>query len=315
MNTKFTQKRVGTDLSVGQRLEAARRAKKLSIAQVEDRLKIQAHHLENFEADRFDALPEIYLRGFLTRYAEFLGLEAGPLVGSILTERRIKQVSRSNAKPRRRLSPQRTLTPRRLAWSGLLALTLLSLPFVSRGIGVWADPPVIVFDPVFTDERTGETLLKGHIDAESRLWAEGIEVPVKGDGGFSLRVILPSGPNRVDFEVKNRFGKRGATSKVLSVYPAQPASSTDPVAVRVEVVDRPAWITVRSGEQKVFEGLVVPGASQTFYGTEIALSTSDAGATMVSVSNARVQRHDLGRLGRALEAKENLRITPDTEIQ
>lgn len=314
MSTKFTRSHVGSQLTIGEQLREARRSKRLSLLQVEKRLKIQEHHLEAFEADRFD-LPDLYLRGLLTSYAELLGLDPQKLLRPIFAKRRLEAVRHAPVKRARPLRVRTVVTPKRLSWTfGVLAVAL-ALPLLGREFAVWAKPSEISFDPVYTDERTGEVTLKGHLDPESRLWAKGIEVGVSDDGSFSLHLLLPTGPNRLDFVTKNRFGKSTTSSKVLSVYPPQPTSSTAPVALRLEVTDRPAWVSVRSGAEKLFDGLMLPGAAQTFYGSDLTVSTSDGGATAASVSNSMVQRKDLGPLGRAHERIQNLRIQPDTVIQ
>ena len=61
----------------GELLRKVRQAKGLTIAQVGERTRIGKNHLENIEADRYDALPAtVYLRGILMSLARELGLDS-----------------------------------------------------------------------------------------------------------------------------------------------------------------------------------------------------------------------------------------------
>lgn len=59
--------------SIGERLEEARKRKGLSIREAAEATKIRSDYLHKFESNQFDInLPEIYVRGFLRTYANFL---------------------------------------------------------------------------------------------------------------------------------------------------------------------------------------------------------------------------------------------------
>lgn len=58
----------------GGQLAAARLRKGISLAQVAEQLRLSVESIEALEADRHDELgPQVYVRGHLRRYAEFLG--------------------------------------------------------------------------------------------------------------------------------------------------------------------------------------------------------------------------------------------------
>ncbi|MBL8916402.1 MAG: helix-turn-helix domain-containing protein [Archangium sp.] len=57
-------------------LRQVRMARGLSLSQLAERTRIGSKHLENVEADRYDALPAVvYLRGILMNLARELGLD------------------------------------------------------------------------------------------------------------------------------------------------------------------------------------------------------------------------------------------------
>jgi transcriptional regulator with XRE-family HTH domain len=67
--------------SYGEQLRKAREARQLSLKEVEDEIKIREDFLREFENGNWDfPLPDVYKRGFLRVYAEFLGLDVKKLL-------------------------------------------------------------------------------------------------------------------------------------------------------------------------------------------------------------------------------------------
>src|SRR5689334_22109360 len=59
--------------TIGERLEEARKKKGISIREAAEATKIRGDYLQKFESNHFDiGLTEIYTRGFLRSYANFL---------------------------------------------------------------------------------------------------------------------------------------------------------------------------------------------------------------------------------------------------
>lgn len=71
--------------SIGQQLKAARERKRASLSFVAAQTRIKLQFLELMERDEFNRMPApAYAKGFLRMYAEYLGLEAQPLVQQYL---------------------------------------------------------------------------------------------------------------------------------------------------------------------------------------------------------------------------------------
>jgi transcriptional regulator with XRE-family HTH domain len=67
--------------TIGERLEEARKRKGISIREASEATKIRGEYLYKFESNQFDLkLPDIYLRGFLRLYANFLKLPGDKVV-------------------------------------------------------------------------------------------------------------------------------------------------------------------------------------------------------------------------------------------
>jgi hypothetical protein len=74
-------------MSVGRELKQARERAALSIEQIAERTKIQAHKLEALETDDLDALPHgIYLEGIVRAYAHEVAIDPMPLIDRIRLE-------------------------------------------------------------------------------------------------------------------------------------------------------------------------------------------------------------------------------------
>ncbi len=67
--------------SIGERLEEARKRKGISIREAAESTKIRGDYLHKFENNQYDIkLPEIYVRGFLRTYANFLKLPGEKII-------------------------------------------------------------------------------------------------------------------------------------------------------------------------------------------------------------------------------------------
>jgi transcriptional regulator with XRE-family HTH domain len=71
--------------TIGERLEEARKRKGISIREAAEATKVRGDYLHKFESNQFDIkLPEIYVRGFLRLYGNFLKLPGDKLVSDYL---------------------------------------------------------------------------------------------------------------------------------------------------------------------------------------------------------------------------------------
>lgn len=86
-------------LSIGQRLEEARNRKGISLSEAAEATKIRSDFLSYFEQNNFEYdLPEIYRRGFLKNYAQYLKLDADKLLIDYDSQKLGKARSKQGAK-------------------------------------------------------------------------------------------------------------------------------------------------------------------------------------------------------------------------
>ncbi len=73
--------------TIGQKLEAARRAKGVTVSEAGKATKILSKFIEAMEADDFGALSApVYAKSFIKMYAQYLGIEAQPLVDEYVAQ-------------------------------------------------------------------------------------------------------------------------------------------------------------------------------------------------------------------------------------
>lgn len=73
--------------TIGQRLEAARQAKGVSVSEAGQATKILAKFIEAMEGDDFGALSApVYAKSFIRMYAQYLGIDAHPLVDEYVAQ-------------------------------------------------------------------------------------------------------------------------------------------------------------------------------------------------------------------------------------
>ncbi len=79
-----TSLNIGT---IGQKLESARQAKGVSVSEAGQATKILSKFIEAMEADDFGALSApVYAKSFIRMYAQYLGIDAQPLVEEYATQ-------------------------------------------------------------------------------------------------------------------------------------------------------------------------------------------------------------------------------------
>ncbi len=72
--------------TIGERLEEARKRKGISIREAAEATKIRSDYLHKLESNSFDLnLPEIYIRGFLRNYANYLKLNCDKVLADYKT--------------------------------------------------------------------------------------------------------------------------------------------------------------------------------------------------------------------------------------
>lgn len=310
--------------SVGRQLKARRQALKLSLAQIEIDTKIRGKFLTALESGDYSSLSnDIYSRGFVQHYANHLGLDGAAIAAAYAGER-------GGVIPGETKRP-RLAVPKRFVLTGPLfaAVAGLLLIVVVFGYLVWefsvlaGAPQLTVTNPPADAAVTGTAIdVTGSTTPGAEVSIDSSPILTDTDGNFSEQVALQNGVNAIRISSQSKLGK--VTTVVRNVLATLPkldaAQATVPsatfagIAVAVSV-NKTTAVSVTVDGQQQWSGTVIAGWSKLFTGTNnISITTGNAGATSVTVTNAAVADKTLSPLGSEGEIRRNQNFAQNTVI-
>jgi cytoskeleton protein RodZ len=286
------EERVASLQEVGQRLKQAREAQGLSLNEISARTRITLRHLKALEEGAEGELPEVfYIRGFLKKYAEVVGLSPGDVADAY----------RSAPVPTAPLPDLRQGTGR---WgyyvlvaallTGLLALAWYFQPRVSVVEAPQASPMLDTSPtPMSPSPSAVASLTVDSSPSPGAVAAVGAASPTVSPPGSPA---VSGSPSPVPAVVASKVPALALSPTPQASAPAVSASSVPgakpQVAVRLNWVGR-SWVEVRVDGILVLEGILSSGTSREFFGREIEVSAGNAGGVKVVVDG-----RDLGLFGR-----------------
>lgn len=207
----FTEKDVET-LTFGDKLKKERESLGWSIKKVAQNLNIQSKYLECLENEEFNLLPaEIYVKGFLRRYAKILELNEEEIIFEYKEKTRlVKHLAKEKFPVLPVLfSPRFVFTPKVFSLAlGILFFFLVAGYFFYQLNFLISPPKLTVLQPA-NDFSTSEKILEilGQTEQETKLTINNQEVYIDKDGNFKETFNLSLGLNLIKVEATNRFGK------------------------------------------------------------------------------------------------------------
>lgn len=208
----FTAKKVETPI-FSEKLKKARENLGWPLQKAAQSLNVQVKFLEKLEKGEWENLPaEVFLIGFLRRYAKILGLAEEGLIAEFKREFSLAGKLANIKKPENLPSLRRTrvfLTPKILGWIAgvLFFLAILGYLFFQLNHLIGA-PGIKNFEPAgdFSTEKSS-VLVSGQTKSEAQLTINGGAVYIDRDGKFQQEINLNEGLNTIKVEARNRFGK------------------------------------------------------------------------------------------------------------
>lgn len=314
----------GQKLNVGQQLKARRQQLRLSLAQVEIDTKIRGKFLTALESGDYSSLPnDIYSRGFVQHYANHLGLDGNEVAAAYVQERG----GLAKGETRR----PRMERPKRFVFTGRIVVVLGGLLLAGAVVGylLWqfsalaAPPQLNVTSPAGDEALTGSVVdVSGSTTPGADVSVNDSPVLTDTDGNFSEKVALQNGVNAIHVTSKSKLGKTTTvTRNVLATLPkldsAQAVVPDKPfpgVAVAVSVKEATSLVVMVDGKE-AFRETVLAGWSKTFTGQQdVSITTGNAGATSVVVTNTVAAGKKLSPLGSEGEIRRNQDFAKDTVI-
>lgn len=230
----FRTRKLRSVKTLGERLGACRKRKKFSLEEVEDATKIRARYLKAIEADDYRSLPgPVYLIGFLSSYAEFLGINPSEVIKQYKKESgtAIKIAQSKNFRPTSELSELGfALTPKTIIIIIVIAGVLGLFGYIGWQVKKFSSPPPVEILAPTTDVTDADNVVvKGRTTETADVEINGQKVNIDNYGVFSQKLGLKRGVNTIEIKAKNRIGKE--TVKVVKIFadfavPANPPNAS-----------------------------------------------------------------------------------------
>jgi len=222
----FKFRKIKSQPLLGQKLSKARKKLKLSLEDVELKIKVRAKYLEALEQGDYHNLPSsVYVVGFVNSYAKFLKLNTEELCALYQSERR------SYGEPRDSLLrsanskiSDRTIviTPKTFIWPGIAISILFVIGYIFYQVsGFAAAPKLEISSPGINLVTTqDEVVFEGSTDSGASLTINGQLITVSEVGHFKESIKLQRGLNTVELDAKNKSKKETKKICIIEVREA-----------------------------------------------------------------------------------------------
>jgi cytoskeletal protein RodZ len=313
------------NIPVGQQLKTRRQAMRVSLSQVEVDTKIRGKFLTALESGDYKSLPnDIYSRGFVQHYASYLGLNGAAIAAAYADERGGIEAGKTR-QPQLDRPKRLVFTGPIIAAIGAVVIILAILSYLLLQFSALAAAPNLTV----TTPSSDTTITGGVIDLAGKT-TPGADVTINDspvltdtDGGFSEKVALQDGVNTIRILAKSKLGKTtSVTRNILAHLPrldsasaAVPAAPFDGIAAVIKVSETTSMVVQVDGKD-AWRGTVVAGKSLPLFTAtkDINITTGNAGATSVTITNAVVAGKKIDSLGGSGEIRRNQSFAKDTVI-
>lgn len=302
----FTQKKIHS-YTLGEQLKNFRSEGRVTLVEISRETKIPVKYIEMIEEGKYDELPpDVYVKGFLKAYAEFLGVDAGKIINLYQREKDIKtnlNGGEKKAPKKKSKQPRMVITPRVIVAASIAVVVIGGFSYLYGQIGRFAAVPRLVVTTPASDENTpGNSIsVSGFTDEDAKLTINGQPILVSDKGEFQEEVLLQSGVNTITVSAVNRFNKE--TSKTVNIKSdyrspelaeagesegkviGEQDARKNGVSVIVRVDPSPTWLSVEADGNLIYSGTMLAGAVQNFEGEkEVRITSGKANQTFIKVN-------------------------------
>jgi len=229
--THRTIRKIKSPRPLGEILKNARKKKELTLEQAEEETKVRARYLESLEEGKLDDLPEtVYTIGFLTKYAEFLGLDKENMIAQFNQERgRVCGPSRLMVE-RRIKEPILQITPKLIVIVVIILALAGILGYIGFSVrGLTAPPNLEIASPTSSQIVTSDEVeIIGKTDEGVTITINNQPVTLDKTGNFRQAVKLNPGLNSFEIRAINSLKKENVkVVKVLAEFTEVQPSATN----------------------------------------------------------------------------------------
>jgi len=201
-------------LTLGEKIRNIRGNKRVSLIDISRNTRIQIEYLEYLEQGVYDRLPaDVYVRGFLKSFAEYLGVDEKDLIKSFEKEKSIQKNIKGdndedNISKKINLS-NFSINPKIISVIFIVLLFMgMSFYLYKKLDNFVSTPELIILNPdadaVVNDSQV---IVSGRTDEGNEVFINNHPVLVDENGTFEEKLILRSGVNMITVRSINRFNK------------------------------------------------------------------------------------------------------------
>ncbi|HMN19405.1 MAG TPA: DUF4115 domain-containing protein [Candidatus Moranbacteria bacterium] len=323
---RFTKKKIES-LTLGEKLRKMRLERRLAVADVAKGTKIQARYLESLEEGDYAKLPaDVYVKGFLRSFANYMGVDERALIRQYEREqgihRTIEKISEP-CQPRRPLKITGFAITPQLLFAAIGAVVIIgSFIYLYLEVNSFVSTPrLAVLRPADGMKVQANSVhVSGVAEKDSLVSINDEAVMVNDKGEFSEDVGLQIGLNTISVRARNKFDKEA--TQTISVYAEYEAPVITDSAqelerarkgrflLEVSVQQSPTWLSVEADGNIVYSGTLAAGATQSFEAEkELKISAGNGNNTFV-----KYQGKEPEMLGGGAEAAKGIFFGPEGRV-
>jgi cytoskeleton protein RodZ len=277
---------------IGQSLKEAREAQNVALEDIAARTRITVRHLMALEEGNEADLPEVfYVRGFLKKYAESVGLSPKDVADAY---RAAPVPTTSQPSVSSSAGPIIYYVLIAALFAGLLYLAYYFQPKLSVVVEPTPGPGAHHASP--HPKATGAvpgTAASG-ASAPTGEPSSAAVVPASGQASPALKPSLKPSLKPAAAASAPSDAALAATTPTASMQTPSPKPSlqpTDRITVELTIEQR-SWVEVKVDGQPALEGLLSPKMHKSFKGRNVTVSAGNAGGVRITING-----HDRGLLG------------------
>lgn len=229
----FSLKKIKKPIALGARFRRARKRLGSDLFDVEMKTKIRSKYLEALENDDFANLPaDAYTKGFVIRYANFLGIDENRALNDYFKQKSNFHLSNGDI-----LSPNKSyreagiiITPKIFA-PIVLGLFIVGM-FVYLAVQIYgfaAAPELAIYSPNNNSIINSENIeINGNTSKQADVYINEQKVQVSSDGTFSVDYKMLPGINVISIKSVNKADKEKSLTYTLEYKPQSARANTDP---------------------------------------------------------------------------------------
>jgi cytoskeletal protein RodZ len=205
--------------NLGARLKECREEKELKLEDIYQTCNIPVKYLKALEEERWNDLPgEIYLKNFLEKYCNILGLNFKLCFKQYQKQALTKGKHLKKKKPKQKFSSLLSfINPKRFKVIMIILILIIFLGYLYFKINNYVSPPELVVNYPYENFETIENIvtISGQTETEAMVYINSEIVSVEEDGKFHVDVKLKYGLNRFSLTSQRKHGRKNEQEIII----------------------------------------------------------------------------------------------------